>query len=45
MAALIEAAKADDFPAEIVVVISNRGDAGGLARAKASGIPAVVIES
>ena len=45
MAALIEAASASDFPAEIVVVISNRADAGGLERAKASGIPTVTIES
>jgi phosphoribosylglycinamide formyltransferase-1 len=45
MSALIEAAGADDFPAEIVVVISNRSDAGGLDKAKASGIPTVVIES
>ena len=45
MAALIEAATPEDFPAEIVVVISNRADAGGLERAKASGIPTVTIES
>lgn len=45
MAALIEAARPKDFPAEIVVVISNRSDAGGLERAKASGIPTVTIES
>jgi phosphoribosylglycinamide formyltransferase-1 len=45
MVALIDAAKATDFPAEIVVVISNKTDAGGLAKAKASGIPAVTIES
>jgi phosphoribosylglycinamide formyltransferase-1 len=45
MAALIEAARAEGFPAEIVVVISNRTDAGGLARAEASGIPTVTIES
>jgi phosphoribosylglycinamide formyltransferase 1 len=45
MAALIEAAKADDFPAEIVAVISNKLDAGGLAKARESGIPAVTIES
>jgi phosphoribosylglycinamide formyltransferase-1 len=45
MAALIEAASHQDFPAEIVVVISNRADAGGLERAKASGIPTVTIES
>jgi phosphoribosylglycinamide formyltransferase-1 len=45
MAALIQAARAKDFPAEIVVVISNRSDAGGLERAKASSIPTVTIES
>ena len=45
MAALIEAAKASDFPGEIVVVISNRPEAGGLERAKASGVPTVAIES
>jgi phosphoribosylglycinamide formyltransferase-1 len=45
MAALIEAATSKDFPAEIVVVISNRADAGGLERAKASGIATVTIES
>jgi phosphoribosylglycinamide formyltransferase 1 len=45
MAALIEAAAAEDFPAEIVVVISNRSDAGGLERARAAGVAAVIIES
>lgn len=45
MAALIDAAKAPDFPAEIVTVISNRADAGGLEKAAASGIPTTVIES
>jgi phosphoribosylglycinamide formyltransferase 1 len=45
MAALIEAARAADFPAEIAVVISNRADAGGLDRAKASGIATLTIES
>lgn len=45
MAALIEAATAKDFPAEIAVVISNRGDAAGLEKAKLGGIPAVIIES
>jgi phosphoribosylglycinamide formyltransferase-1 len=45
MTALIEAAKAQDFPAEIVVVISNKADAGGLAKARDSGVPAVTIES
>jgi phosphoribosylglycinamide formyltransferase-1 len=45
MAALIEAAKPKDFPAEIVLVISNRADAGGLAIAAQSGIPTLTIES
>ncbi len=45
MAALIEAAKAADFPAEIVAVISNRADVGGLETARASGIATAVIES
>src|ERR1700730_5135437 len=45
MAALIDAARVADFPAEIVVVISNKGDAGGLAKAEASGISTVIIES
>jgi phosphoribosylglycinamide formyltransferase-1 len=45
MAALIEAAAAADFPAEIVLVISNRADAGGLEKAAASGIATRVIES
>ena len=45
MAALIRAAAADDFPAEIAAVISNRADAAGLQRAGESGIPTFVIES
>src|ERR1700692_484947 len=45
MAALIQAATAADFPADIAVVISNRADAGGLARAGASGVPTATIES
>jgi phosphoribosylglycinamide formyltransferase-1 len=45
MAALIEAAKALDFPAEIVLVISNKADAAGLAKARDSGVPALTIES
>src|SRR5438105_11363153 len=45
MAALIEAAKAKDFPAEIAVVISNRAEAAGLDRAKASGIATEIIAS
>ena len=45
MAALIHAAAAEDYPAQIAVVIANRTEAGGLERAKASGIPTAVIES
>jgi phosphoribosylglycinamide formyltransferase-1 len=45
MAALIQAAAAKDFPAEIAVVISNRADAGGLEKAKANGVPTLTIES
>ena len=42
--ALIDAAAAEDFPAEIVLAISNRRDAAGLARAARAGIPTRVIE-
>jgi phosphoribosylglycinamide formyltransferase 1 len=45
MTALVDAARAEGFPAEIVVVISNKADAGGLAKARESGIPAIAIES
>src|SRR5580700_1510074 len=45
MAALIRAAAAEEFPAEIAVVISNRTDAPGLEKARASGVSAVVVES
>jgi phosphoribosylglycinamide formyltransferase-1 len=45
MAALIQAAAAEDYPAEIAIVISNRADAGGLEKAKSSGIPTAVVES
>ena len=38
MSALIKAAGAADFPAEISLVISNKADALGLERAKASGV-------
>jgi phosphoribosylglycinamide formyltransferase-1 len=45
MTALVEAATADDFPAEIAVVVSNRADAVGLAKARDSGVPTVTVES
>lgn len=44
MVSLIEAARAPDYPAEIVLVLSNRADAGGLAHARAAGIPARAID-
>jgi len=44
MTALIEAAKAKDYPAEIVLVLSNRPDAAGLTRAQEAGIATVVID-
>ncbi|MBB3288307.1 MULTISPECIES: phosphoribosylglycinamide formyltransferase [Rhizobium] len=38
MLALLKATKAADYPAEIVGVISDKADAGGLARAAAEGV-------
>jgi len=45
MAALIKAAAVSDYPAEISVVISNKADALGLERARAAGVPTLVVES
>jgi phosphoribosylglycinamide formyltransferase 1 len=44
MAALLEAAKAPDYPAEIVLVVSNVPDAAGLARARAAGVATAVLD-
>jgi phosphoribosylglycinamide formyltransferase 1 len=44
MAALIEAAKDKTYPAEIVVVISNRSGAGGLTVARANEIATEVVD-
>jgi len=44
MTALIEAAKADDYPAEIVLVVSNRPDASGIARAREAGIATAIVD-
>jgi phosphoribosylglycinamide formyltransferase-1 len=41
--ALIDAAADPAYPAEIVIVISNRADAQGLGRAAAAGIPYITI--
>ncbi|HEY2070076.1 MAG TPA: phosphoribosylglycinamide formyltransferase [Rhizomicrobium sp.] len=43
LSALIEAAKAADYPAEIALVFSNREDAPGLEVARAAGIPTLAI--
>src|ERR1700736_5902185 len=42
MAALIAAAEAPDYPAEIAIVIADRADAAGLAGAKAAGVEAAL---
>src|SRR6266702_2352565 len=44
MAALIEAAKERFYPAEIALVVSNRPEAAGLARAEAQAIPTAVVD-
>src|SRR5262245_20018887 len=44
MAALIEAAHHPAYPAEIVLVISNRPDAAGLTLARQAGVPALAID-
>ena len=44
MAALIEAAKDKTYPAEIVLVVSNRPEAGGLLVAEAEGIATEVVD-
>jgi phosphoribosylglycinamide formyltransferase-1 len=44
MVALIEAAKARDYPAEIVLVLSNRPHAHGLDRAREAGIATAIVD-
>lgn len=44
MAALIAAAQAPDYPAEIVLVVSNRPDAAGLDRARAQGVETAIVD-
>lgn len=44
MVALVDSARDPSFPAEIVLVLSNRPDAPGLAFATAAGIPVQVVD-
>jgi phosphoribosylglycinamide formyltransferase-1 len=44
MAALIDAARKPDYPAEIVLVISSRSDAAGLVLARQKGIQTATID-
>jgi phosphoribosylglycinamide formyltransferase-1 len=44
MAALIEAAKAKDYPAEIALVVSNQPEAGGLLVARAADITTEIVD-
>jgi phosphoribosylglycinamide formyltransferase-1 len=44
MVALIEAAKAADYPAAIVLVVSNRPDAAGLAYSREAGIETAIVD-
>ena len=44
MAALVEATKAHDYPAEIALVLSNRADATGLALAERQRVPTCVVD-
>lgn len=44
MSALIEAAKAPDYPARIALVLSNRPEAGALEKARAEGIATETVD-
>jgi len=44
MVALVEAAQAKNYPAEIVLVISNRPNADGIAKATALGIKTICVD-
>lgn len=44
MMALVEAARANDYPADIVSIVASRPDAAGLAWAKGQGLPTVAID-
>lgn len=44
MMSLVEAARSPDYPAEVVLVVSNRPEAQGLAWATAQGVPAIALD-
>lgn len=44
MTALLDAARAPGYPADIALVLSNRPDAAGLGHAGAQGVPTAVID-
>lgn len=44
MAALIDAAKDKDYPADIVLVVSNRADAAGIGYARNAGVAVTVVD-
>jgi phosphoribosylglycinamide formyltransferase-1 len=44
MTALIEAARSEDYPAEIVLVVSNEPNALGLAHARDAGIATTIVD-
>ncbi|MCX7325197.1 MAG: phosphoribosylglycinamide formyltransferase [Hyphomicrobiales bacterium] len=44
MDALLQAAATPGYPADIRLVVSNRPDAGGLAKARSRGVEAVVVD-
>lgn len=44
MVALAEAAQSDDYPADIVAVISDKADAGGLEKARQMGLSAFAFQ-
>ena len=44
MRSLVDAARAENYPAEIVLVLSNKAEAEGLAFAKERGIATAVVD-
>lgn len=44
MMSLIEAARAEGYPAEIALVLANKPDAGGIERAKSFGIATAIVD-